>query len=216
MISRRPRTCAPSRQTCPWGSLYRRELRPEWGITWLTTAEQRSTRSAAAQHGLLVDAAVWAEVTIAASAYLVPEAVEPVSHGIARRRWDRTGAGDLGHGGFAAHPAWALNTGVLTRMRTDAATRDYVARRTAEGETGREIRRCLKRYTTRQIYRASTPQPQPARPTRFSGLTAHRSLLGWLEPLACPGFPVGGAGGQDSDRRTRYESRSPLDTCLDT
>lgn len=48
---------------------------------------------------------------------------------------------------------WALNTLVLTRMRTDQATRDYVARRTAEGKTGREIRRCLKRYTTRQIYR---------------------------------------------------------------
>ncbi len=46
---------------------------------------------------------------------------------------------------------WALNTVVLTRMRTDPATRDYVARRTAEGKTGREIRRCLKRYTTRQI-----------------------------------------------------------------
>ena len=48
---------------------------------------------------------------------------------------------------------WAFNTVVLTRMRTDPATRDYVARRTAEGKTSREIRRCLKRYTTRQIYR---------------------------------------------------------------
>ncbi|MGA8995112.1 MAG: IS110 family transposase [Nocardioidaceae bacterium] len=49
---------------------------------------------------------------------------------------------------------WALNTVVLTRMRTDPATRDYVARRAAEGKTDREIRRCLERYTTRQIYRA--------------------------------------------------------------
>lgn len=62
---------------------------------------------------------------------------------------------------------WALNTVVLTRMRTDPATRDYVARRTAEGKTGREIRRCLKRYATRQIYRtlntANDPrQLQPA------------------------------------------------------
>lgn len=48
---------------------------------------------------------------------------------------------------------WALNIVVLTRMRTDPATRDYVARRTVEGKTSREIRRCLKRYTTRQIYR---------------------------------------------------------------
>lgn len=49
---------------------------------------------------------------------------------------------------------WALNTVVLTRMRADPVTRAYVNRRTAEGKTSREIRRCLKRYTTRQIYRA--------------------------------------------------------------
>lgn len=48
---------------------------------------------------------------------------------------------------------WALNTVVLTRMRDDVETRAYVERRTAEGKTRREIRRCLKRYTTRQIYR---------------------------------------------------------------
>jgi transposase len=51
---------------------------------------------------------------------------------------------------------WALNTIVLTRMRADPVTRAYVERRTAEGKTTREIRRCLKRYTTRQIYRTLT------------------------------------------------------------
>ena len=57
---------------------------------------------------------------------------------------------------------WALNTIVLTRMRSDPTTRDYVARRTAEGKTTREIRRCLKRYTTRQIYRTlNSAPPQP-------------------------------------------------------
>lgn len=63
---------------------------------------------------------------------------------------------------------WALHTVVLTRMRTDPATRDYVARRTAEGKPSREIRRCLKRYTTRQIYRtlnAATGPDQPAEAT---------------------------------------------------
>ena len=56
----------------------------------------------------------------------------------------------------------ALNTIVLTRMRSDPTTRDYVARRTAEGKTTREIRRCLKRYTTRQIYRTlNSAPPQP-------------------------------------------------------
>ncbi|NYI76294.1 IS110 family transposase [Nocardioides panzhihuensis] len=47
----------------------------------------------------------------------------------------------------------ALHTIVLTRMRCDPTTRAYTERRRAEGKTTREIRRILKRYTTRQIYR---------------------------------------------------------------
>ena len=47
----------------------------------------------------------------------------------------------------------ALNTIVLTRMRTDPATRNYIERRLAEGKTTKGIRRCLKRYTSRQIFR---------------------------------------------------------------
>lgn len=47
----------------------------------------------------------------------------------------------------------ALNTIVLTRMRTDPDTQRYIERRTAEGRTSKEIRRCLKRYVTRQLYR---------------------------------------------------------------
>jgi transposase len=47
----------------------------------------------------------------------------------------------------------AINTVVLTRIRLDPATHAYVERRRAEGKTDREIRRCLKRYITRQLYR---------------------------------------------------------------
>jgi transposase len=47
----------------------------------------------------------------------------------------------------------ALHMAVVTRMRMDPATRAYVEKRTAEGRTLREIRRCLKRYLARQIYR---------------------------------------------------------------
>jgi transposase len=47
----------------------------------------------------------------------------------------------------------ALHTAVVTRMRIDPDTRTYVAKRTAEGRTPRKIRRCLKRYPARQIYR---------------------------------------------------------------
>ena len=37
-------------------------------------------------------------------------------------------------------------------MRSCPTTRAYVARRTAQGKTAREIRRCLKRYIARQLY----------------------------------------------------------------
>jgi transposase len=50
----------------------------------------------------------------------------------------------------------AIHTIALTRMRTCPTTRAYVARRTAEGKTSREIRRCLKRYIARQLYRTLT------------------------------------------------------------
>lgn len=50
----------------------------------------------------------------------------------------------------------AISTIVLTRMRTDAPTRAYIARRTAEGRSKKEITRCLRRYVTRQIHRTLT------------------------------------------------------------
>ena len=47
----------------------------------------------------------------------------------------------------------ALTTITIVRMRTDPATRAYVARRRAEGRTTKEIMRSLKRYITRQLFR---------------------------------------------------------------
>jgi transposase len=49
-----------------------------------------------------------------------------------------------------------LHTIATTRMASCPRTRAYVARRTAEGKTPREIRRCLKRYIARELYRALT------------------------------------------------------------
>lgn len=43
---------------------------------------------------------------------------------------------------------------VFVRLGTDQRTRDYVARRTAEGKTKAEIMRCLKRYVVREVYAA--------------------------------------------------------------
>ena len=47
----------------------------------------------------------------------------------------------------------ALHTIVLCRLRHDPTTHAYLERRRAQGHTDREIRRCLKRYITRQLYR---------------------------------------------------------------
>nr|WP_218121784.1 transposase [Desulforhopalus singaporensis] len=46
----------------------------------------------------------------------------------------------------------ALWTIAMVRMRSDPRTLVYVARRTAEGKSVKEIHRCLKRYIIRELY----------------------------------------------------------------
>lgn len=46
----------------------------------------------------------------------------------------------------------ALWTITVVRMRSEPRTRAYVARRTAEGLSNKEIQRCLKRYLVRELY----------------------------------------------------------------
>ena len=53
----------------------------------------------------------------------------------------------------------ALYTVVLTRLRTEPATRAYAQRRRARGKTNREIKRCLVRYVARQLYRLLETEP---------------------------------------------------------
>jgi transposase len=50
----------------------------------------------------------------------------------------------------------ALWTIAMTRLSCDERTQRYLARRTAEGKSKREIIRCLKRYIAREIYRDIT------------------------------------------------------------
>lgn len=47
----------------------------------------------------------------------------------------------------------ALHTIALVRMNYDQGTKDYIAKRTGQGRTKKEIIPSLKRYITRQIYR---------------------------------------------------------------
>ena len=59
----------------------------------------------------------------------------------------------------------ALHMATVTRIRMDPRTRAYVEKRTAEGRSLREIRRCLKRYLARQIYRQLNAAETALNPT---------------------------------------------------
>jgi transposase len=54
----------------------------------------------------------------------------------------------------------ALHTIVITRQRHHQPTKTYTARRTTEGKNPREIRRCLKRYIIRDLYRLLEATPR--------------------------------------------------------
>jgi transposase len=47
----------------------------------------------------------------------------------------------------------ALHVVAMSRLRYDPTTQAYAARRRGEGKTDREIKRCLKRYVARQMFR---------------------------------------------------------------
>jgi transposase len=80
----------------------------------------------------------------AAFAHLCGVAPLPASSGkVARHRLNPGGNRQ------ANHALWRI---VFTRMSSDEPTRKYVARRTAEGRSTREIMRVLKRYVARELY----------------------------------------------------------------
>ncbi|MER5852707.1 transposase [Streptomyces sp. NPDC002012] len=59
----------------------------------------------------------------------------------------------------------ALYRIVLSRLRWEGRSQDYLRRRLAEGKTKREIIRCLKRYVAREIYRLIVPTNTAANDT---------------------------------------------------
>lgn len=69
----------------------------------------------------------------------------PASSGrVQRHRLNRLGDRQLNR---------ALHLVAITRARCDAQTQAYIARRISEGKSVREIRRCLKRYLARRIFK---------------------------------------------------------------
>lgn len=90
----------------------------------------------------------------AAFAMLAGTAPIPASSGLrTRHRLNRTGDRQLNR---------ALHVIALSRTRYHQPTRDYIERRRAQGKTDREIRRCLKRYIARDLFRQLEHGPQPA------------------------------------------------------
>ena len=71
--------------------------------------------------------------------------VEASSGKVVRHRLNRGGDRDANS---------VLHMICVRRMGRDGRTQEYVARRTAEGKSKREIMRCLKRYIAREVYRA--------------------------------------------------------------
>ena len=90
----------------------------------------------------------------AAFAMLAGVAPIPASSGrTVRYRLNRSGDRQLNR---------ALHTVALTRLLRDDRTRAYADRRRAEGKTDREIKRCLKRYIARELYRRLESPALPA------------------------------------------------------
>jgi transposase len=56
----------------------------------------------------------------------------------------------------------ALHTIALSRIRYEDRSRAYIERRTHQGKTTREARRCLKRYIARELYRLLEHPPHSA------------------------------------------------------
>jgi transposase len=90
----------------------------------------------------------------AAFAMLAGAAPIPASSGkTVRYRLNRSGDRQLNR---------ALHTIALSRLQYDQRTRAYADRRRSEGKTDREIKRCLKRYIARELYRRLESPPSAA------------------------------------------------------
>jgi transposase len=79
-----------------------------------------------------------------------------------RHRLNRTGDRNLNR---------ALHTVAITRLRCHPESREYEARRTAQGKTHRDVRRSLKRILARRLYRLIQAATQPT-PTKTEAAQA--------------------------------------------
>jgi transposase len=141
------------------GSVARRHQQLSAEITTLDTTLTELVERAAparlrAKQGIAIQVASALLVTVgdnptrlgSPAAFAALCGVSPVDASSGKQRRHRLNRG----GDRQANSAlWRI---VVTRMAHDPRTKDYVARRTKEGKTTKEIIRCLKRYVAREIY----------------------------------------------------------------
>src|SRR5439155_744958 len=94
----------------------------------------------------------------------------------------------------------ALHTIAITRAQRDPATKEYLARKQAEGKTKKGALRCLKRYLARRFHRPLSEPPLPAQRTITGeqlepgpgarAFDASRDTSRSLEPSAIPKRPA--------------------------
>jgi transposase len=122
----------------------------------------------------------------------------------------RTARHRLSRGGDRGANA-AIHRIVLGRMSKDQRTKDYVAKRTADGKGKLEIMRCLKRYVAREIYRVlqnprSAPATNDLRPCRLAlrltQVQAARELGAWTTAIS----RIERGRSRDRDLANRYRA----------
>ena len=126
----------------------------------------------------------------------VGQRTDPVFLGAARSSTGSIAAGTASSTGRCTSIA-------ITRAQRDPATKEYLARKEAEGKTKKGALRCLKRYLARRFYRLlSEPPlpaerpirgeqvPEPAQPLDASAVDASRDTSRSVQPTAIPERPA--------------------------
>jgi transposase len=160
------------------GSVARRHQQLSTEITTLDTAlaelvERAAPPALMAKQGIAIQVASSLLATVgdnptrlgSQAAFAALCGVSPVDASSGKQRRHRLNRG----GDRQANSAlWRI---VVTRMAHDPRTKDYVARRTKEGKTTKEIIRCLKRYVAREVYKVLVKPPGQRRPVVESTAT---------------------------------------------
>lgn len=110
----------------------------------------------------------------------------------------------------------ALHSIVISRMRGDARTSEYIAKRVSEGKSKREAMRCLKRYVAREAYRALM-SPTATRHAAGPSLAARRKRAGLLQRdvAARLGIRPSVISGIEKERAKHVAARDAYEAFLD-